>query len=111
MVDVLYSECCIMLSLPSGLLRVSHRNGKGDRAECGNSHGISLLSVAGKVLAKIMLTHLFEHVHLVLPESQCGLRRRRSTIDMIFVARHLQEKCQDLYMAFVNLIKAFDAFN
>ena len=35
---------------------------KGDRAECGNSRGIYLLSKAGKVLAKIMLTHLLEHV-------------------------------------------------
>ena len=35
---------------------------KGDRAECGNSRGISLLSVAGNVLAKIMLTCLLEHV-------------------------------------------------
>ena len=88
----------------------------GDRAECGNSRGISLLSVAGKVLAKIMLTHLLEHVvDLVLPKSQCGFRRGCSTIDMIFVARQLQEKChdqhQDLYLAFVDLTKAFDAVN
>ena len=64
---------------------------RGDRAECGNSRGISLLSVAGKVLAKIMLTRLLEHVvDLVLPESQCGFRCGRSTIDMIFVAWQLQ---------------------
>ena len=89
---------------------------KGDRAECGNSRGISLLLVAGEVLAKIMLTRLLEHVvDLVLPESQCGFRRGRSTIDMIFVARQLQEKCheqhQDLYLAFVDLTKAFDIVN
>ena len=89
---------------------------KGDRAEFGNSRGISLLSVAGKVLAKIMLTRLLEHVvDLVLPESQCGFRRGRSTIDMIFDARQLQEKCreqhQDLYLAFVDLTKAFDTVN
>ena len=88
----------------------------GDRAECGNSRGISLLSVACKVLAKIMLTRLLEHVvDLVLPESQCGFRRGRSTIDMTFVARQLQEKCreqhQDLYLAFVDLTRAFDAVN
>ena len=63
-----------------------------------------------------MLTRLLEHlVDLVLPESQCGFRRGRSTIDMIFVARQLQEKCrqqhQDLYMAFVDLTKAFDTVN
>ena len=89
---------------------------KVDRAECGNSRGISLLSVAGNVLAKIMLTHLLEHVvDLVLPESQCGFRRGRSTTDMTFVARQLQEKCreqhQDLYLAFVDLTKAFDTVN
>ena len=88
-------------------------NQKADRAECGNSRGISILSAAGKVLAKIMLTRLLEHVvDHVLPESQCGFRRGRSTIDMILVARQLQERCReqhhDLCMAFVDLTKAFD---
>ena len=45
-----------------------------------------------------------------IPESQCGFRKDRGTIDMIFTAR--QEKCQgqniDLYMTFVDLTKAFD---
>ena len=86
------------------------------QAKCGISRGNSLLSVAGKVLAKIMLTRLLEHVvDLVLPESQCGYRRGRSTIDMIFHARQQQERCrkqhQDLFMAFVDLTKAFDTVN
>ena len=89
---------------------------KGDRAECGNSRGISLLSVVGNVLAKIMLTRLLEQVvDLVLPEVECFFRHGRSTIDMIFVARQLQEKCreqnQDLYLAFVDPTKAFDTVN
>ena len=59
---------------------------KDDRAECGNGRGFSLLSVAGKLLAKIMLTRLLEKViDLALPESQCWFRRERSTIDMLFV--------------------------
>ena len=63
-----------------------------------------------------MLTRLLDHVvDLVLPESQCGFRRGRSTIDMIFVAPQLQEKyCeqhQDLYLAFIALTKAFDRVN
>ena len=89
---------------------------KGVRVECGNSRDISLLSVAGKVLAKIMLIRLLEHVvDLVLPECQCGFRRGWSTIDMIFVVRQLQEKCceqyQDLYLAFVDQTKAFVTVN
>ena len=75
---------------------------EGDRAECGNSRGNSLLSVAGIVLAKIMLTRLLEHVvDLVLPESQFGFRRGRSTIDMIFVARQQQEKCREQHQTYI----------
>ncbi|KAI8493649.1 hypothetical protein Bbelb_285700 [Branchiostoma belcheri] len=89
---------------------------KGDRASCSNSRGISLLSCAGKVLARILLLRLINTVSEdVLPESQCGFRKDRSTTDMIFVARQIQEKCreqhQDLYMVFVDLTKAFDTVN
>ncbi len=89
---------------------------KGDKAVCGNYRGISLLAVAGKVLARVMLARLLATItDVVLPESQCGFRRDRSTTDMIFVARLLQEKCREqhrnLYMAFVDLTKAFDTVN
>ena len=69
---------------------------KGDRAICGNSRGISLLSVAGKLLAHVMSIRLLTYVvDTVVPEFQCGFRRARSTTDMIFVARLLQEKCRE----------------
>jgi len=63
-----------------------------------------------------MLKRLLNHVvDIVMPEFQCGLRRGRSTIDMIFVAWLLQEKCReqnrDLYLAFIDLMKAFDTVN
>ena len=48
----------------------------------------------------------------LIPESQCGFRKDRGTIDMIFTFRQLQEKCQEqnvyLYMVCVDLTKAFD---
>ena len=82
---------------------------------CDNHRGISLLSIAGKILARVLLNRLNEHLERpgLLPESQCGFRKNRGTIDMIFTARwQLQEKCQeqnvDLYMIFVDLTKAFD---
>ena len=110
-----WSAICLPQQWKNANIILVHKQ-KGYRAECGNSRGISILSVAGKVLAKIMLTRLLEHVvDLVLPESQCGFRCGRSTIDMIFVARQLQEICceqhQDLYLAFVDLTKAFDTVN
>jgi len=75
-----------------------------------------LLSVAGKILARFMLKRLLSQVvDIVLPESQCGFRRERSNIDMIFVARLLQEKCReqsrDLYLAFIDLTKSFETVN
>lgn len=78
---------------------------KPNRADCINIRSISLLLVAGKVLAQIMLFRLASRVtENILPESQCGLRHERSTADMIFVARRVREKCRehcrDLYLAF-----------
>ena len=87
---------------------------KGNPQVCDNHRGISLLSIAGKILAKILLNRLNAHLDKaeLIPESQCGFRKDRGTMDMIFTARQLQEKCQeqnvDLYMTFVDLTKAFD---
>ena len=88
---------------------------KGNPQVCDNHRGISLLSIAGKILAKNLLNRLNAHLDQagLIPESQCGFRKDRWIIDMIFTARQLQEKCQeqnvDLYMTFVDLTKAFDS--
>ena len=85
---------------------------KGDRSDCNNYRGISLLSVVGKVFARVALTKLQILAERTLPESQCGFRTGRSTIDMIFSVRQLQEKCREqrrpLFIAFIDLTKAFD---
>lgn len=86
---------------------------KDDKTICGNRKGISLHAVTEKVLAKVMLQRLINHItETMLPESQCGFRKYKSMVDMILPARQLQEKCreqhQDLFMAFVDLSKNFD---
>ena len=47
-----------------------------------------------------------------MPESQCGFRSNRETVDMIFMLRQIQEKCREqnigLDAAFGDLTKAFD---
>nr|VZI43406.1 unnamed protein product [Spirometra erinaceieuropaei] len=89
---------------------------KGNRQVCDNHRGISLLNIAGKIFAQILLNRLNNHLEQgLLSESQCGFRRHRGTTDMIFAARQLQEKCQEmrthLYSTFVDLTKAFDTVN
>jgi sorting nexin-29 len=85
---------------------------KGDCSDSSNYRGISLLSIVGKVYARVILNRLQLLAERVYPESQCGFRAGRSTTDMIFSLRQLQEKSreqgQPLYMMFIDLTKAFD---
>ena len=73
-------------------MKVLHK--KSDRSDCNNFRGISLVSHAGKVLLKIVANRLsdFCEAQQILPEEQCGFRPARSTIDMLFVVRRLQEQ-------------------
>ena len=45
---------------------------KGDRGNCSNYRGISLLNIASKIFARILLNRLLILAEDVLPESQCG---------------------------------------
>ena len=79
-----------------------------------NHPGISLLATGGKILARVIAIRLSSQdvAEKILAESQCGFRPGRGTVDMIFTARQIQEKCReqnrDLYMVFIDLTKAFD---
>ena len=62
---------------------------KGSNADCGNYRGISLLSIAGKIFARIILNRLIAVSEANLPEAPCGFRPGRSTVDMIFTVRQV----------------------
>jgi hypothetical protein len=89
--------------------------GKGDRSECGNYRGISLLCVGGKILGKIMCNRFKTFMENFLPESQAGFRPKRGTTDMLFTLRQIQEKCveqqQELHLIFIDIVKAYDCIN
>lgn len=84
--------------------------GKGDALECGSYRGIKLLDHAMKVFERVVEKRVRENVDL--DEMQFGFRPGRGTTDAIFVVRQLQEKYlsknKELWMAFVDLEKAFD---
>ena len=64
--------------------------GKGDRQLCDNHRGVSLLSIAGKILARIMLNCLVAYLEIgLLPESQCDFHKGHRTIYMILAVRRL----------------------
>lgn len=64
---------------------------KGSGNLCENHRSISLLSIAGMILARIILNRLNTHLDWdLLPKSQCGFRAGRGTVDTTFAARQLK---------------------
>ena len=84
--------------------------GKGDALACGSYRGIKLLDQVMKILERVLEKRIMERV--TLDEMQCGFRPARGTIDAIFIVRQTQDKFlakkKELWMAFVDLEKAFD---
>ena len=66
---------------------------KGDTSICDNNKGIALLSVVGKLFTRILAKRTQLFAVEFLTETQFGFIQGRSTIDAIFVARQITEKC------------------
>ena len=94
-----------------GIIMILHK--KKDQTECGNYRGISLVAHAKNMLLKIIARHLTEYCERVgiVPEEQSGFRPNRSTTDMMFVIRRLQELARrkqiPLFVCFTDLTKAY----
>ena len=54
-----------------------------------------MLDVVGKVLGRIIQNRLQVVAETLLADSQCGFRKGRGSVDMIFVARQLMEKAKE----------------
>ena len=83
------------------------------RTECGNYRGIRLLSVVGKIYARVVCDRLRLITDAVLMDEQGGFRVRRRCVDQIFAVRQVTEKVIEwdkvVYAAFVDLEKAYDS--
>ena len=95
----------------SGTLVPHHK--KKDKKVGDNYRGISLLNVPGKVLALTLLQQLHTIIEPQLMDTQCGFRKRCSTVDQIWVTRQVLEKAAKyqtpVYLCFVDLAKAYDS--
>lgn len=86
---------------------------KGDKLECANYRGITLLNTAYKVFANILHQRLQTYAEEIIGEYQAGFRGDRATTDQIFAIRQILEKCREFNITthhlFVDFKAAYDS--
>jgi sorting nexin-29 len=65
---------------------------KGDKKDCINYRGISILPTTYKILSNILLSWLIPYAEEIIGDHQCGFRRNRSTTDHMFCIQQILEK-------------------
>jgi len=60
---------------------------KGDKTDCSNYRGISLLPTSYKILSNILLSGLTPYAEEIIEDHECGFRRNSSATDNIFCIR------------------------
>lgn len=86
---------------------------KGSKYDCDNYRGITLLSIAGKVLTIIIRSRLEPLYESSCREQQAGFRRGRGCTDQIFTLRRCLERRlrhgQPTVVCFIDFAAAFDS--
>lgn len=86
---------------------------KGDKKECKNFRGISVLNTAYKILSFILCERLKPYLINIIGDYQCGFRPGKSTTDQIFTLRQILEKTRefqiDTHHLFIDFKQAYDS--
>jgi hypothetical protein len=86
---------------------------KGDKTECSNYRGISLLPSSYKILSNILLSRLIPYADEIIVYHQCGYRRNRSTTDQTFYIHRILEKMWvyngKVHHLFIDFKKSYDS--
>jgi hypothetical protein len=86
---------------------------KGDKTDCNNYQGISLLSTAYKILSNILLARLTSYVNEIIGDHQRGFHHNRSTMNQIFYIQQILEKKWEyngtVHHLFIDFEKAYDS--
>ena len=86
---------------------------KGNRMDCANYRGISLLCVCSKLLEGIILKRVSAVYETILRENQAGFRKGRGCVDQIFALRSMLELRYEFrrptIITFVDFKAAFDS--
>ena len=65
---------------------------KGDKTDCSNYRGISLLSTTYKILSSVLLSRLTPYAEQIIGDHQCGFQHSRSTTDHIYCIPQILKK-------------------
>ena len=86
---------------------------KVNAKECSNYSTIALISLANKVMLKILQARLQQYVNRELPDVQAGFRKGRGIRDQIANIRWIIAKAREFqrnsYFCFIDYTKAFDS--
>ena len=89
--------------------------GKGERTDCKNYRGISLLSVVGKIYAAILVNRVRRVTGDLNDGEQGVFRAGRGCIDQIFTLKQIGERAREkkrrVYVGFIDLEKVYDGVN
>ena len=85
-------------------------NGKGERTECSNYRGISLVNMVGKIYAVILVDRVHKVIEGLIDNEQESCRAGRRCVHQIFTLEQIGEntwekKCR-VYVGFMDLEKA-----
>ena len=85
---------------------------KGNAKECSNYRTIALISLASKVMLKILQARLQQYVNCELPDIQAGFRKGRRTRDEIanihWMIKKTRQFQKNIYFCFIDYAEAFD---
>jgi hypothetical protein len=69
---------------------------KGDKTDCSNYQGLSLLKTSYKILSNILLSRLTPYADEITGNHQCGFKCNTSMTNQIFcVWQILEKKCKN----------------
>ena len=108
-------ETCVVLEDWRSAVIVPLYKGKGERTEFKNYRGISLLSVAGKIYAGVIVDRIRRVTGGLIDDEQGDFRAGKGCVDKIFTLKQIGEKAREKkrreYVGFIYLKNAYHSVN